>query len=519
MCLQGQYSAGKSSIIKMLTGQTDIDIGAGITTQQTHMYDWKGVCIIDTPGIDTTLRPDHDEISYDAIANADMLVFVITNELFDSYIGQHFRKLAIERDKAGEMVLVVNKMERGDNGNTPDKQKTIKDDLQKVTSPYTPDDLHVCFVDAKSYLESINEEDKEIKQALESRSGCKVFEETLNNFVKEREIPARLTTALYKLDEILQHSIAKLQPSSGDADIDALKEQYLQERDILLDTRRRAEQGVERIYTNTVAKIINEGIEVANIITYEVQEDEVNHLLEKAISKVESIENNCEQEVENELSSIVKNCERLFEELSKSEFSQKLKLRIENRKDGISSRILNPDLLNQGGRFIVNNALKEGATFSLNSISSFSQSPIHNAVKNIGRFFGHKFKPWEAVKVTKVIGIAGAALALFGIVFSVYSQVKEDKEMKKIENEMRSNREKIRYNFNDEAHKFEKSFNNSFRAFISEQFDAPIKEIDSKVDEIRKLCDNKSKNCKLLESLLEENRSLIKEIHNSLSQI
>ena len=30
----GQYSAGKSSILKMLTGKTDIAIGAGITTQQ-----------------------------------------------------------------------------------------------------------------------------------------------------------------------------------------------------------------------------------------------------------------------------------------------------------------------------------------------------------------------------------------------------------------------------------------------------------------------------------------------------
>ena len=114
----GQYSAGKSSIIRMLTGREDITVGAGITTQKAHIYEWNGLEIVDTPGIHTQLRPDHDEISYDAIASADMLVFVVTNELFDSHLAQHFRKLAIDKDKAGEMILVVNKMERSSEGNT-----------------------------------------------------------------------------------------------------------------------------------------------------------------------------------------------------------------------------------------------------------------------------------------------------------------------------------------------------------------------------------------------------------------
>ena len=65
----GQYSAGKSSILKMLTGRADIAIGADITTQQTHTYDWNGIEVVDTPGIHTQLRPDHDEISYEAIAS------------------------------------------------------------------------------------------------------------------------------------------------------------------------------------------------------------------------------------------------------------------------------------------------------------------------------------------------------------------------------------------------------------------------------------------------------------------
>lgn len=39
----GQYSAGKSSIVKMLTGRQDIVIDADITTQEAHSYDWQGL--------------------------------------------------------------------------------------------------------------------------------------------------------------------------------------------------------------------------------------------------------------------------------------------------------------------------------------------------------------------------------------------------------------------------------------------------------------------------------------------
>ena len=91
----GQYSAGKSTIIKMLTGNESIATGAEITTQEAHSYDWNGLEITDTPGVHTTLRPDHDEISYEAIASADMLVFVVTNELFDSYIATRRIELSV----------------------------------------------------------------------------------------------------------------------------------------------------------------------------------------------------------------------------------------------------------------------------------------------------------------------------------------------------------------------------------------------------------------------------------------
>ena len=189
----GQYSAGKSSILRMLTGDESIEIGAGITTETTNVYNWNGMEIIDTPGIRTELRPDHDEITYSAIAKADILVFVVTNELFDEHMGKHFRKLAIDKDKAGEMVLVVNKMERETDGNTLTSQKIKRDDLAKVLVPYTPEQLNICFLDAESYLNGIKEanNDPEYSEELIQLSGYTQFISILNNFVEKHGIAGK----------------------------------------------------------------------------------------------------------------------------------------------------------------------------------------------------------------------------------------------------------------------------------------------------------------------------------------
>ena len=154
LAFAGQYSAGKSTILKALTGLEDIATGAGITTNQTRQMDWNGIRVIDTPGIHTALRPDHDAATYDAISQSDLLVFVITNELFDSHLASHFRDLTIEREKSYDTILVVNKMSRAAQGNSLESRQVITEDLRKVLTPFTPKDLRITFTDAESALEA-----------------------------------------------------------------------------------------------------------------------------------------------------------------------------------------------------------------------------------------------------------------------------------------------------------------------------------------------------------------------------
>lgn len=508
----GQYSAGKSTILKALTGISTIATGEKITTQESQVYEWNGIRVIDTPGIHTTLRPDHDDISYRTILNSDMLVYVITHELFDSYIGENFRKLLLDNDKAGEMILIVNKM--ADVGNTIENQSIKLENLKKVTAPYSPEQLRTCFVDAESYIDSLMEEDIEIAEELRTRSNYDGLVSTINYFVKEKSISSRLTTTLYKIYDVLQKAIIQFQPSSGDDDIDALEEHLLQERRILFSTQWRINQQVKIIYEEASTSIRDKGREIANSIYDYSNEEDANNAIEIAYNEVEKISATCVDNVISELEKLSSDCKAELDEFYKTDFSKNLQVRLnEKYKKGnpLVERIFKSDVLTQGSNKIISNTIGTNAADS--GLKAFTGSNIHQMVLDIGHFFGHSFKPWEAVKWVKGINVAGKVLGVFGVVFSLGMQVKEDVDADKRQQEMRSNREKLRAGFNDAANELVKHFNKALSEYLENNYQSRISEIDNQITEIRKLRVGKSESCKLLEAAQSECKALISDIH------
>ena len=508
----GQYSAGKSTIIKALTGIKDIETGEGIKTLETHSYDWNGIEVVDTPGINTTIRPDHDEISYKAIARADMLVYVITEELFDDFVGQNFRKLLLEKDKAAEMILVVNKM--ADIGNTEENRLIKLKDMEKVTTPYLPSDLRTVFVDAESYIDSLSEEDPDIAEELKERSNYDQLVETLNEFVADKGISSRLTTVLYKLFDILQGAIPHFQSSTGDDDVDAVEEHMLRERHIISQTSWRIESAVKAIYESAASEIRDKGRYVANDIYDCSDESTAEAMLEKAYSDVNAIASRCEKDVVAKIEELATDCQTQLDEFYNSDFSNSLRFRLDKRKDGgnaFINQILKTDWITQGSSKIIANTT--GANAAANGLKAFSGSNAHEWVLNIGHYFGHSFKPWEAVKWVKKINIAGKALGVFGVVFSWGMQAKEDIDEDRRNREIRANREKLRASFNDAANGLVIHYNNAMNDLLNENYRKRIGEIDNKVLDIRALRKNKSDACNLLEATQNECRQLISDIH------
>ena len=508
----GQYSAGKSTIIKALTGIQEIETGEGIKTMETHSYDWNGIEIVDTPGIHTDLRPDHDEISYKAIARADMLVYVVTEELFDNCLGHNFRKLLLDQDRASEMILVVNKM--ADIGNTEEKRLAKLKDLEKVTSPYSPTSLRTVFIDAESYVDSLCEEDADIAEELRNRSNQDQFVKTLNTFVAEKGISSRLTTALYKLYEALQEAIAKYQSTTGDIDVDATEEHLLRERHIISQAAWRIQSSVRAIYENAATEIQSLGRSTANGVFECEDEATAEGMLNDAFKEVEDISAECEKDVVARIEELDADCQAKLDEFYNSDFSSSLRFRLEKKKDEgnpIVNKILKSDWLTKGGEGLVKNTA--GTNAAANGLKAFTGSNAHKWVLDIGHFFGHNFKPWEAVKWVKGINVAGKVLGVAGVFLSAGLQVKSDIDEEERISETRKSRAELRACFNEAADGLVIHYTNAMNNLINENYHSRIEEIDKEIEEIRKLRQNKSDSCKLLEEAQTECRMLIEDIH------
>lgn len=201
----GQYNAGKSSLIKMLTGIESIRIGAGVTTDAVTEYRYKSLMIWDTPGILAGECEQHDTKALEAISKADLLVYVITNELFDDVVGKAFRSLCFDQGRAKEMLIVINKFE------SDAASKEIKlSAIAQVLEPKIPEDFLIVFTDAQSFFDALDEGDEEERQELVALSNRDGFTRAIDEFVVQRGLYARLTTPLQQLQNKLEAEIDAL---------------------------------------------------------------------------------------------------------------------------------------------------------------------------------------------------------------------------------------------------------------------------------------------------------------------
>jgi len=526
----GQYSAGKSSIIKMLTGDDTIATGAKITTQDTHTYEWNGLEIVDTPGVHTTLRPDHDEISYKAIAAADILVFVITNELFDSYMADHFRRLAIDKDKAGEMILVVNKMDRAAGGNTKEQQDIIREDLRAVLAPYTPEQLHLSFLDAQSYLDSLEEreEDPELADELLARSGYGEFIDTLNSYVAEKTLTSKLTTDLYVLDNDLDKAISALTPGSEDADIDALEENLKQQRHMLIDTRTRMQRDVQDIFSDSAAKIREYGLDAAALVDTGLSMEELEDKIAQYGKTAEELIGKTRSDADDHVHSCFLELGQSFTDMESTEFSQNLKIRLVDKYDSLPDSVkkvfITATDLEKKGDILVGTLVKSGIPEMLSlADSSYKAIRLTDNTQNFLRTSLHSMN--SGTKLISNAGKAGSVASkvasrsssIFGMVgvgLELVLQFKEDyDEQLKLE-AMRNNRQNIRSEFNTAATALEDYAADYIKQSVVAPMEQSVRSVEENIAELRTTRADRSEMCMKLEKLQKEVQSLISGIHD-----
>ncbi|BAZ43158.1 GTP-binding protein HSR1-related protein [Chondrocystis sp. NIES-4102] len=410
----GQYSAGKSTIISALTGKRDIKIDADISTDKTASYNWNGIKIIDTPGLFTD-RADHDAITYQAIDQADLLVFSLTYMLFDSITVKNFKKLAYEKGYAWKMMLLVNKMsdEAGE-----DEQKIInyRYSLAEALKPYSLDDFPVCFVDAKDYCDSVDQKDEFLREI----SRFDTFIRQLNQFVARRgslaklDTPVRIALSAVNDTQAELTRIAKADPTFIEI-LNQLSRQIKNERNRI----KIQNQGVALRLASAIA---DEGSQLAKYVgnvrsehEWEYAQKTINSKVEKHYEKagreLQGIFDNALRDIKQQVEGVIEGnlVQTYITYIGKSLDASVDHIRRENNNDTLKNQFntlrgiaesTGANILKNASRSFLSTASTTGLLRSMDVVGS----GLHQTVLGVGKFIGFKFKPWQAVGIAKNLG-------------------------------------------------------------------------------------------------------------------
>lgn len=485
----GQYNAGKSTMLRVLTGREDIVIDSDVCTDVVTAYDWKGVRLLDTPGIHSG-HPDHDEKTYAAIDRADLLVFVVTTELFDETIGRHFRELAFNRQHARRMLLVVNKM-----GQDPGSPDTKRSDIERVTAPLTLADFRGVFIDARSWVEAQESAEEDRADLLEI-ANIAALTDALNGFIAERGLVGRLSAPLFTLRGVAEQASALL--STDFPHERAALELLHRKRSILLASRGRLRTAMSGVIARAVADIGRYGDEVAEAIEPGKTEGDVEALhtaaQQRASVRSEVLSDEARRCVESELAELRRQLEALRDGVLARELSGQVHSapgdvalgdftspawQARPKEEVLAEWPAKAKKVGNVAKEIGNWAARWATGPAAEGVSAFSAtaargSDAHKAVYNVGKFFGVKFQPWGAVKVARAIGNAGRVISAVGGVLAVVAQVAEDRQQEQYRQQLRNARDGVRTAYRDSALLVQAAFWQQFESFLEDFYDSEV---------------------------------------------
>lgn len=514
----GAYSAGKSTLLSLLTG-IKLKTGGGIVTNSTTTLDWQGINVVDTPGIHTELHPDHDAITYEALSHADLVVFVMTSKGFNPHLAAHFQKLANERCKGPEMMLVINKMD--ESGFTPEKCDLVfNKNFAEALAPLTKEGLYTSFLSTKRWSSAETTMDYVKKEEYLKRSGKDEFMKNLNRFVSDKGLVSRLTTNLFVLDQILTEVLSEYR--SDDDCADGMREMLTRQRNIIVDSRNNVLDQSRLIVSRERNKVQAWGNEISNSLTSSSSQKEVEGMVRDRMDRANDLYENAVKELEAVVAQEDKKIAAQFQKLMNTQFGRQIFDMVETR---IGQLKANPELmrkieggankLSQFGKILVemsNGPKAVGGWRNFFKIGQASQSQMHNLVLDVGHFFGHKFKPWEAVRVAGRIGQAAKALGAVGAVVGIVAQIWSDNQEQKQEEALLEARNDVRSIFNQAGDVIEMEFDERTQEWVEAKYGTAIDEIDTQIGNIEKATLANNMEFENLKNLQTRCRKLIKDI-------
>ena len=442
-------------------------------------------------------------------------MFVITNELFDNHVADHFRKLAIDLEKGYETILVVNKMGRAAAGNTPAAREVISEDLRRPLAPFTPEDLRITFTDAASVLEARAETDAEIADILTEQANVGELIANLNDLIRHKGLQARHTTKLYAVDQALQEAMAL--EKTDDPDADALSMIYGQNIQAIREAQFQLTVAADNAINEAATQVALDAGEFAEVHYPGVGQEEKDNASERMDTGIQSVWEQLMARLDREAEAIMPAMNQRLVQIHESHRFQAAENNIRTRSSAqASTRLLsitatNARRLGDIGRQMAANPAAAGAT----GLARFSGSAAHGAVLNVGHMMGHSFRPWEAVKLARGIGTAGAVLSVAGIALGIGLQIWQDRQEEKQNQEFQRARQAIRADYAKVVKDIEEEARGVLAAFIATNLSEPLEQIRGYADELNSARQEQNRHLQYLAEISNRTRQLIHAIHTA----
>lgn len=431
LVVTGEYNAGKSSLLKSLTG-AEILIDSDVTTAEVQEYPWHHVVLVDTPGVRAG-EAFHDERAETALRSADLVLFVITVDLFDDATAAHLQHVAFDLGKLEQMVIVVNKA--ATMSSAPGiRNAAVKEVLGESWSS------NIVECDARSSLEAASAPNPDRSAYLAKRGNQIGLEQALNQLVTTQKEVGRLKRPF----EAALASVRDAQPFLvPEPEEEALAAMLDRQKQILAESRLRLDNRLDQAFGTIHDRIIKAGDTlVAAASTDAVPQAAIDEFEQAARTHAEALGELVTRAFERELNELNAEERGLVE-------GPEMRTLVESGvfEDGFDPVLDGSSAPEQRapksafGRLIRDRVYDQGKDWLRGAMEQGNRpgSPLHSLVYKLGKMGGHKFKPWEAVKWAKRLqGVLAAGSYLFEFRSELNAIQREESELQRHQAELRS---------------------------------------------------------------------------------
>jgi ethanolamine utilization protein EutP (predicted NTPase) len=443
----GEYNAGKTSIINLLTNN-DYLVSSNVGTLTATKTQWNDYIIIDTPGMGSG-RPEHDEETKKWLAEADLLIYILTTDLLTNFSGERFSKIIKNFNRNQELMLVTNMIDQEGND-----IEVYKEELQSFIEPIPLSEFYPTFISAEYMYKSIQQVDAEDKSYYRKESNFDIFIETLNVFLMNKKQKAILSTPLTRIYSLSQTFEIK---SEFDKEIELLnhKIQLFNETEkSLIQLNNNFSLDLKSCVSQTSGDVFR-SLDNPPKDFKEYIENEFKQFSETVSSKVEILINDSttllsefekeNSEIDNselakEITAKIKKSEKLrniFENISKTKFTN------QNNKTSYYDEFLNQakNINNKfGGENMTSNSKILNSSNFLELSTKLLSKIDTKTITTTMRSLGYKFARGQAVKLrstiskkiiksTPILNIAGVA---WDIGLHFYNKNQDEKQETKL---------------------------------------------------------------------------------------